>query len=128
MNPYEAPTTTASKQPPLRETAPRSPGNPGAVKAWAWGVVFVTLLVNAFLLFSVRASGDGWGGLAVVFFLGPIANATIMLLSLSLYFVVRIHAQGASMYYYGQACIGAPLLAMIVDGIAISMMDLRGGC
>ena len=119
-------TTNETPLPPAATL--RRPGNPRVVTAWAWIVVFVTLFVNAFLLFAVRGSGDGWEGLAVMFFLGPLTNASIMVVSLLLYFVVRIQAEGASMYYYGQACISAPLLAIIVDGIAISMMDLRGGC
>jgi hypothetical protein len=124
MNPYEAPTTTTPTTDPSPDAQP-SLGNPRAVSAWAWGVVFVTLIVNAFLLFVARAD-HGWGALYILIFVAPVANVTIMVVSLLWYFVVRIQAQGASMYYYGQACLGAPILAMIVDVAAILSMDIHG--
>lgn len=123
MNPYEAPTTINPAADPL--PAQSSLGNPRAVTAWAWVVVFVTLIVNAYLLFVARAD-QSWGALFILILVAPIANVSIMVVSLLWQFVVRIQAQGASMYYYGQACLGAPILAMIVDVVAIFSMDVHG--
>ena len=102
------------------ETVSRKPYN-----RFRWIFISVVVVLNLFAIWAAWQD-KSWGALGIAYFVGPIANGVLALVSCAAIPFLKRRQPEFSVWRHLVFSFGVPIAAIIIDAAAILSMDLRG--